>query len=127
MEIRARGGCCEDFKVGRVEGEGGDDIAADGGGGGGGQADDGDGGEGLPEVGEVQIRGAEVVAPFADAVGFVDGDAREFALRVDGCEVPTEGLGEAELGGDVEEAGEGMAAAEVVKDAGTFGGRCVGV
>ncbi len=43
-------------------------------------------------MGEVGVGGAEVVAPFGDAVGFVDGDAGEFALCVDRLEVPTEGV-----------------------------------
>lgn len=65
------------------------------------------------------------MAPFADAVGLVDGDPGEFALRVDGGEVAAERVGEAELGGYVQEAGEGMAAAEVIEDAGALGGRGV--
>ena len=75
----------------------------------------------------MQVGGAEIVAPFADAVGFVYGDAGEFALRVDGGEVPAEGVGEAELGGYVEETGEGVAAAEVIEDAGALSGRGGGV
>ena len=85
--------------------DGGDYVVADGRGGGGGEADDGDGGEGGTEVREVGVGGAEVVAPFRDAVGFVDGDAGELALGVDGLEVSAEGLGEGVLGGNVEEAG----------------------
>ena len=55
------------------------------------------------------VGGAEVVAPFGDAVGFVDGDAGEFTLGVDGGEVLAEGFGEGVFGGYVEEPGERMA------------------
>ena len=59
----------------------------------------------MAEPDQFGVGGAEVVAPFGDAVGFVDGDAREFALRVDGLHVAAEGGGEAEFGGYVEESG----------------------
>lgn len=32
------------------------------------------------------------MAPFGDAMGFVDGDAGELALRIDCLEVPAEGV-----------------------------------
>ena len=38
-------------------------------------------------------------------MGFVDGDAGELALRIDGLEVSAEGLCEGVLRGNVEEAG----------------------
>lgn len=53
VEVWAGGGGCEDLELGGVESESGDYVGADGGRGGGGQADDGDAGEGVPEVGEV--------------------------------------------------------------------------
>lgn len=40
----------------------------------------------------MRIGGAEVVAPFGDAMGFVDGDAGELALCIDCLEVPAEGV-----------------------------------
>ena len=49
-------------------------------------------------------------------MGFVDGDAGELALGVDGLDVAAERIGQAELGGHVEEACERVAAAEVVED-----------
>ena len=60
------------------------------------------------EVGEVSISGTEVMAPFGDAMGFVNGDARKFTLAVDGREVFTEGFGQGVLWGDVEEASQRM-------------------
>ena len=65
------------------------------------------------------------MAPFADAVGFVDGDAAELALGVDFEEVAPEGVHGAVFGGDVEELGAWVAALEVLDDAfagGLFGG-----
>lgn len=81
----------------------------DGEGGGCGEADYGDGGEGGAEVGEVGVCGAEVVAPFGDAVGFVDGDTGELALRVDSVEVLAEAFGECILRGYIEKSGPWMA------------------
>ena len=75
----------------------------------------------------MQVGGAEVVAPFADAVGFIDGDAGDFTLCVDGVQVPPERFGEAKFGGHVEEPGERVSAAQVIDDTSTLGGRCVGV
>jgi len=51
-------------------------------------------------VREVGIGGAEVVAPFRDAVGFVDGDAGKLTLGVDGLKVAAEGFREGEFRGD---------------------------
>lgn len=82
------GGCCgEDFEFRWVEGKGGDDVFADRQGSGCRKADYGDRGEGGAEVGEVCVRGAEVVTPFGDAMGFVDGDTGEFTMGVDGVEM----------------------------------------
>lgn len=50
------------------------------------------------------------MTPFGDAVGFVDGDAGQLALAVDGGEEFAEVLGGAEFRGDVDEAGVGVAA-----------------
>lgn len=44
------------------------------------------------------------MTPLGDAVGFVDGDACELTLRVDGPEAASEGLGQGVLRGDVEKA-----------------------
>ena len=52
----------------------GDDVLLDGGRRGGGEGDDGRGAEGGEVFAEGAVVGAEVVAPGADAVGFVDGD-----------------------------------------------------
>lgn len=109
VQVGAGGGGGEDLEAGGVEAEAGDDVVADGEGGGCGEADEGHGGEGGAEVGEMGVGGAEVVAPFGDAVGFVDGDAGELALRVDGHEVLAECLCEGVFRGDVEQTGKGMA------------------
>lgn len=60
-------------------------------------------------------------------MGFVDSDTGELTLRVDGFDVAAEGLGETELGGYVEETGQGVAAAEVVEDFISVFGRSVAV
>lgn len=73
----------EQLQGARIEGEGFEDVGADGRGRRRGEAYDRDGGEGGFEVGEVGVGGTEVVPPFGDAVGFVDGDARELAVGVD--------------------------------------------
>ena len=52
-----------------------DDVGADTAGGGGGERHHGDAGESRAECGELAIFWAEIVAPFGDAVGLVDGDA----------------------------------------------------
>ena len=67
VQIGAGGGGRKGAEVERVEGESGDDVGAYAGGGGRGEADDRGEGIGSPEVRELQIGGAEVVAPFADA------------------------------------------------------------
>jgi hypothetical protein len=116
VQVAAGGSHGEGLKRALVEAEGGDDVVSDAPRGGRGQAHNGDLGDLAPEPDQFLVGGAEVVAPFGDAVGFVDGDAGELALRVDGLDVAAEGFGQAELGGDVEETGERVAAAEVVED-----------
>ena len=116
VEVWAGGGCDEDFQSSGVQAESADDVDADGGCGSCGEADYGDGRIGGAEVREMRVGGAEVVAPFGDAMRFVDGDAGELALGVDGIEVPSEGGGKGEFGGYVEKAGKGMAAAEVIQN-----------
>lgn len=54
------------------------------------------------------------MAPFGDAVGFVDGDAGELALGVDDTQEAAEVVECAEFGGNVEEAGAWVPALEVV-------------
>lgn len=61
------------------------------------------------KVGKVGVSGAEVMAPFGDAMGFVDGDTRKLTLAMDGREVFAEGFGQGVLWGDVEEASQRMA------------------
>jgi len=61
------------------------------------------------EVGEVSISGTEVMAPFGDAMGFVDSDTREFTLAVDGGEVFAERFGQGVLWSDVEKASQRVA------------------
>lgn len=68
-------------------------------GGGGGEAEDARDFEFFGEAGELEIIGSEVVAPFGDAMGFVDGEEGEFHLFEAGPEFL---VGEA-FGGDVEE------------------------
>ena len=59
-------------------------------------------------MGEVGVGRAEVVTPFGDAVGFVDGDAGELTLGVNSLEVAAEGFRECEFRGNVQESGKGM-------------------
>ena len=75
MDVWSSAGRGEDFGV--LQGEVGEDIGAHLGCGGCGDGHDGHGGacEVLLEPDEFFVGGAEVVAPFAYAVGFVDGDA----------------------------------------------------
>ncbi len=56
------------------------------------------------------------MAPFADAVGFVNGDSREFALGVAQGEFLAEIVVGAGLGRDVEEANEWVSGAEIIED-----------
>ena len=95
----------------------GGDVALDGGRCGRGEGDDGRGAEGWEILAEGAVVGAEVVAPGADAVGFVDGDEGGFALG--------EHLGEAgdahALGGDEEEV-EGAVEVVAAGLAGVFAG-----
>ena len=58
-----------------------------------------DGGELFVQAGELQIFGAEVVAPLGDAMGFVDSEERDFALG----EEREGAVGEEAFGGDVED------------------------
>ena len=61
----------------------------------------------------MQVGWTEVMAPFGDAMGFIDSDAGELILVVDCLEVAAEGLCEAEFRSDVEEPGTWMTTAEV--------------
>lgn len=93
----------------------------------GGEAHDGHIGEGLAEPAQPLKVLAEIVAPFADAVGLVDGDAGELALLVDDAELAAEMVERAELWGDVEQTAAWVAGGEVGVD-GLFEIRaCVGV
>jgi len=49
------------------------------------------------------------MAPFGDAMGFVDSDTREFTLAVDGGEVFAERFGQGVLWSDVEKASQRVA------------------
>ncbi len=60
-------------------------------------------------------------------MGFVDGDAGELALGVDCFDVTTEGLGETELWGHVEETSKRMTAAEVIEDCVSIFRWCIAV
>ncbi len=93
------------------------DIFADAGGGGGGERHEGDVGEDFAEGGELAVFGAEIVSPFGDAVGFVDGDEADVPAGEGLLEVVEHGA----FGGDVEEAEfSGFEAGKAV--AGFFGG-----
>lgn len=61
------------------------------------------------KVREMGVSGAEVVAPFGDAMGFIDGDTRKLTLAVNGREVFAKGFGQGVLRGDVQEASQRMA------------------
>ncbi len=93
VQVAAGGSHGEGLKRALVEAEGGDDVVSDAPRGGRGQAHNGDVGDLAPEPDQFLVGGAEVVAPFGDAVGFVDGYAGELALRVDGLDVAAEGFG----------------------------------
>ncbi len=75
-----------DEELGVVERELRGDVAADGFGRGGGEGVDGRVGEHLLQVGELAVLGAEVVAPGADAVGFVDGEGLDAGIAEHGVE-----------------------------------------
>lgn len=93
----------------------------------GGEAHDGHIGKGLAEPAQTLKVLAEVVAPLADAVGLIDGDAGELALLVDDAELAAEMVERAELRGDVEQTAAWVARGEVGVD-GLFEIRgCVGV
>lgn len=65
------------------------------------------------------------MAPFADAVGFVNGNTGKFALGVNNAEDPAETVALAEFWRYVQEAGQRVAALEVVEYSGTvFLGGC---
>lgn len=85
--------------VGWGDGEGGADVGGGGWGGGGGEAEDWERAEGFGDGGEAEVIGAEVVAPFGDAVGFVDGEEGELG----GGEPAAEGVAGEAFRGDVEE------------------------
>lgn len=110
-----------DVDGGVVEGEGAGDVGADFGGGGGGAGEQAGGGELGDGFAEALVVGAEVVAPAADAVGFVDGKERDSG----GGEGGEEGAVAEAFGGDVDEA-EG-AAGEAVEGVGLFVGGLAGV
>ena len=116
VQVGAGDGGGEGFKRVGGEAEGVDDVVADLRRGGGGKADDGDAGKGGAEVGQVQEGCAEVVAPLADAVGLVDGDAGQLVLGVDGAQRGAEGFRKGVLGRDVEEAGARVPALQVGQD-----------
>jgi hypothetical protein len=88
-----------DEERGVVELELSDDVLLDGGRGGGGEGDDGRGAQCGQVVAEGAVVGAEVMAPGADAVGFVDGDEGGLAA---GEHLGKAGDAEA-FGGDEEE------------------------
>lgn len=116
-----------EIEVGAIEGElvvvGGldvkitADIAGDLRGGGGGEAENAGDLEFGGEAGELEVVGAKVVAPFGNAVGFVDGEEGELGLGEAGAEFL---VGEA-FGGDVEEF-EGVAFEFLVEGEGFLGG-----
>ncbi len=92
------------------------DVFADLFGGGGGEGVDGAIGENLFEIGELAVFGAEVVAPVADAVGFIDGDGADAGVAegvVQGGPPTDEAFG-----GEVEHVE--VAIAEVVEDLAAF-------
>ena len=69
-----------DENFGRLEAKLADDVLADVRRGGGRVGMDGDVGKHLLEPPQLAVFGAEIVSPFADAVGFVDGDERDRRL-----------------------------------------------
>ena len=110
----------------RVQAEALDDVGTDLGCCSGGQGDDGDGREDerLLEPAELFVCGAKVVAPFADAMGFVDRDADQLALLMDCFESLAEVSLGAELWCDVEQSRVRVAAEKIRNDvAAIYGGR----
>lgn len=105
MDIRPGRRCVERLQRGRVQPEQVDDVRADLWSRGRCKCADRNSLQRPLEPGQFLVRGAEVMTPLADAVGFVDGDTVQLALRVDGLEVPPEGLCLAELGRHVEKTG----------------------
>lgn len=62
---------------------------------------------------EVGVGAAEIMAPFRDAVSFIDCDTGEFALLVNGLEAALKGFIESVFRSNVEEAGVWMTFLEV--------------
>ena len=122
MDIRPGRRRVEDLQLSRVQTEEVDDVGADARGGGCREGTDGDGRvrEGLSEPAELFVCGPEVMAPFANAMGLIDGDPREFSLRVDGSQISAEPLALAELRGHVEQTRARMAGEKVIYDLVSF-------
>src|ERR1051325_9159391 len=75
------------------------DVGADTFGGGGGERHEGSFGKEIAQGGKLAIFGAEIVAPFADAMRFVDGDKGGIPF----FEIVEEARKHEAFGGDVEE------------------------
>lgn len=76
MQIRAASTSTEGLDLIRVQVQCLDNVFAHRWRGGRSEADYWDGRVVLAEMGEMAVGGAEVVAPFGDTVGFIDGDTR---------------------------------------------------
>jgi hypothetical protein len=118
VQVRAVGGHGEVAQAvrGAVEAQSRQNVGADLRVGGGGEAHDGNIREGVAEPSEALEVLAEIVAPFRDAVGFVDHDAGEFFLLVDEAQAVAEAVEGAELRGDIQEAGARVAGGQVAVD-----------
>ena len=121
VQIRSTGGHGERLELRAVQAKNVDDIVSDAAGRSSGTAGHGDVGELLFEEIELFEAWAEVMAPFGDTVGFVDGDPGKLFLLVDGAEVSSKVIQHAELGGDIEQTCVRMATLEVVEDGGLGG------
>jgi hypothetical protein len=94
VDVGACRGGIEELELGEVQAQDSDDIRADSGGSGSCEGRDRDRRvvQILSEPAQFLIGWTEVMAPFADTMGFIDGNAGQLALPVDNGKVATEAV-----------------------------------
>jgi hypothetical protein len=102
VEVGPAGGHAEHSELGDVQGECLDDVGTDALCGGGGEAYDGDIWEFFLEEGQLLERRPEIVAPFADTMGFIDCNTGKLFLGVDDPEDLAEVIALTKFGGNIE-------------------------
>jgi len=101
VQVRAARRHPERVQLGRVQSKCFDNVVADASCGGSSETDYGNVWKFGFEKGKLLERGPEVVAPFADAVSFIDGYASEFALAMNDSEDPAKVVALAVFRGDI--------------------------